>query len=183
MLVLSRQRDESVKVSATAPGELTITVVDIRGDKVRLGFQCPAEWPVHRAEVYAAIQAENARATDLAAEFVSEKTIISDAASVFAKMLQMSFLARYFPFVELEFKRISEQGMLKVMSALIEQAKRDQVEQLDFYDEKGTARGHIDIPAQRWATDLQFKSDVPIYAVIKKQRSSVLTFYELVSVA
>jgi len=57
MLVLSRQRDESIIIG----DNIVITVVDIRGDKVRLGIQAPTEIPVHRQEVYEAIQRENAR--------------------------------------------------------------------------------------------------------------------------
>jgi carbon storage regulator len=57
MLVLSRQRDESIIIGDT----IVITVVDIRGDKVRLGINAPTEIPVHRQEVYEAIQRENAR--------------------------------------------------------------------------------------------------------------------------
>ena len=52
MLVLSRKRDESIVIA----GNITITVVDIRGDKVRLGITAPAEVPVHRREVYDAIK-------------------------------------------------------------------------------------------------------------------------------
>jgi carbon storage regulator len=55
MLVLSRQRDESIIIG----DNIVITVVDIRGDKVRLGIQAPTEIPVHRQEVYEAIQREN----------------------------------------------------------------------------------------------------------------------------
>lgn len=58
MLVLSRQRDESIIIG----DNIVITVVDIRGDKVRLGIDAPKEVPVHRQEVYEAIQKENARA-------------------------------------------------------------------------------------------------------------------------
>ena len=58
MLVLSRQRDESIIIG----DNIVITVVDIRGDKVRLGIQAPTEIPVHRQEVYEAIQRENLRA-------------------------------------------------------------------------------------------------------------------------
>lgn len=54
MLVLSRQRDESIIIGEN----IVITVVDIRGDKVRLGIQAPTEIPVHRQEVYEAIQRE-----------------------------------------------------------------------------------------------------------------------------
>ena len=55
MLVLSRQRDESIMIG----DNIVITIVDIRGDKVRLGIQAPTEIPVHRQEVYEAIQREN----------------------------------------------------------------------------------------------------------------------------
>jgi carbon storage regulator len=54
MLVLSRQRDESIMIG----DNVVITIVDIRGDKVRLGIQAPVEIPVHRREVYEAIQRE-----------------------------------------------------------------------------------------------------------------------------
>jgi carbon storage regulator len=58
MLVLSRQRDESIIIG----DNIVLTVVDIRGDKVRLGIDAPKEIPVHRQEVYEAIQRENRRA-------------------------------------------------------------------------------------------------------------------------
>ena len=57
MLVLSIQRDESIFIG----DNIKITVVDIRGDKVRLGIEAPTEIPVHRQEVYEAIQRENQR--------------------------------------------------------------------------------------------------------------------------
>ena len=60
MLVLSRQRDESIIIG----DHIVITVVDIRGDKVRLGIEAPKEVPVHRQEVYEAIQRENALKTN-----------------------------------------------------------------------------------------------------------------------
>ena len=59
MLVLSRQRDESIMIG----DNVVITVVDIRGDKVRLGIDAPREVPVHRQEVYDAIQRENLEAS------------------------------------------------------------------------------------------------------------------------
>jgi len=61
MLVLSRQRDESIIIG----DNVVVTVVDIRGDKVRLGIQAPQEVPVHRREVYEAIQRENLQAARL----------------------------------------------------------------------------------------------------------------------
>jgi carbon storage regulator len=61
MLVLSRQRDESIMIG----DNIVVTIVDIRGDKVRLGINAPSEIPVHRQEVYEAIQRENMRAAQL----------------------------------------------------------------------------------------------------------------------
>lgn len=61
MLVLSRQRDESIIIN----DNVVVTIVDIRGDKVRLGIEAPQEIPVHRQEVYEAIQRENLRAAQL----------------------------------------------------------------------------------------------------------------------
>jgi carbon storage regulator len=50
MLVLSRQKDEVVMI-----GDIRVCVVDIRGDRVRLGIEAPVDVPVHRLEVYEAI--------------------------------------------------------------------------------------------------------------------------------
>ena len=58
MLVLSRHRDESIMIG----DDIVITIVDIRGDKVRLGIDAPTDIPVHRQEVYDAIQRENRKA-------------------------------------------------------------------------------------------------------------------------
>jgi carbon storage regulator len=52
MLVLSRKKNESIVIN----DDITIVVVEIRGDKVRLGIECPKEVSVHRREVYDAIQ-------------------------------------------------------------------------------------------------------------------------------
>lgn len=56
MLVLSRQRDESIMIG----DDVEIIIVDVRGDKVRLGITAPKEIPVHRREIYDAIQREKA---------------------------------------------------------------------------------------------------------------------------
>ncbi len=61
MLVLSRQRDETIMIG----DDIEITVVDIRGDKVRLGINAPARIAVHRKEVYEAIRSENQRASQI----------------------------------------------------------------------------------------------------------------------
>lgn len=52
MLVLSRKKNESIVIN----NDITIVVVEIRGDKVRLGVEAPKEVPVHRKEVFDAIQ-------------------------------------------------------------------------------------------------------------------------------
>ena len=52
MLVLTRQRDESIMIG----DDVVLRIVDIRGDKVRLGIRAPAHVPVHREEVYHAIR-------------------------------------------------------------------------------------------------------------------------------
>ena len=57
MLVLSRKRDESIIID----GGIVITIVDIRGDKVRLGIEAPASVPVHRKEVHDALKRESER--------------------------------------------------------------------------------------------------------------------------
>ncbi len=66
MLVLSRHRDESIMIG----DNIVITVVDVRGDKVRLGIDAPTDIPVHRQEVYDAIQREKNAKKD--AQAVSE---------------------------------------------------------------------------------------------------------------
>ena len=58
MLVLSRHRDESIMIG----DDVVVTIVDIRGDKVRLGIAAPQDIPVHRQEVYDAIKRENEKA-------------------------------------------------------------------------------------------------------------------------
>ena len=54
MLVLSRQKDESIMIG----DDVEITIVDVRGDKVRLGITAPKTTSVHRKEIYEAIQKE-----------------------------------------------------------------------------------------------------------------------------
>jgi len=61
MLVLSRQRDETIMIG----DDIEITVVDIRGDKVRLGINAPTRIAVHRKEVYEAIKKETEEAARL----------------------------------------------------------------------------------------------------------------------
>ncbi len=70
MLVLSRQRDETIMIG----DEIEITVVDIRGDKVRLGINAPRSVQVHRKEVYEAIKRENAEAAQVQVDDLAAAT-------------------------------------------------------------------------------------------------------------
>ncbi len=57
MLVLSRKKNESIVINDS----ITIVVVEVRGDKVRLGIEAPKDVPVHRKEVYDAIKESEAK--------------------------------------------------------------------------------------------------------------------------
>ncbi|MHB0959104.1 MAG: carbon storage regulator CsrA [Pirellulaceae bacterium] len=72
MLVLSRKKNESIVIN----DDITIVVVEIRGDKVRLGVEAPKEVPVHRREVYDAIKRneEMSRDKDTASEAGTAET-------------------------------------------------------------------------------------------------------------
>lgn len=52
MLVLTRGKNEAIRIG----DDISVVVVDIRGDKVRLGIEAPKDVPVHRSEVYDDIQ-------------------------------------------------------------------------------------------------------------------------------
>lgn len=60
MLVLSRKKNESIVIN----NDITVVVVEIRGDKVRLGIEAPKEVPVHRREVLDKIERENRKVED-----------------------------------------------------------------------------------------------------------------------
>ena len=64
MLVLSRKKNESIVIN----NDIVITVVEIRGDKVRLGIVAPKDVPVHREEVYEAIHGVKPQAVAKAAD-------------------------------------------------------------------------------------------------------------------
>ncbi len=70
MLVLSRQKDQIIMIG----DNIQITVVDIRGDKVRLGVQAPSDIPVHRKEVYEAIQKERKESSDKKDKYFLDET-------------------------------------------------------------------------------------------------------------
>lgn len=62
MLVLSRHRNEQIVIGEGA-SQVVVTLIDIRGDKCRLGIEAPKDVPVHRKEVYEAIQRKKAGST------------------------------------------------------------------------------------------------------------------------
>lgn len=68
MLVLSRKLNESVVIN----DQIVVTIVEVRGDKVRLGIQAPRDVPIHRSEVMAAIQRAQAVGTHEPGEPVDE---------------------------------------------------------------------------------------------------------------
>lgn len=70
MLVLSRERDEVIMIG----DDIEVTVVDIRGDKVRLGINAPRQVTVHRKEVYDDIRRENRAASKLQPQDLSNLT-------------------------------------------------------------------------------------------------------------
>ncbi len=63
MLALSRKKNEAIVIN----NNIEITVLDIRGDQIKLGISAPKEIPIYRKEVYIQIQNENKEATDVAA--------------------------------------------------------------------------------------------------------------------
>jgi carbon storage regulator len=77
MLVLSRHRDESIMIG----DDVVVTIVDIRGDKVRLGINAPQDIPVHRREVYDAIKRENENAARMQPEDIRNMAIPNSAPS------------------------------------------------------------------------------------------------------
>jgi carbon storage regulator len=62
MLALSRRKNEAIVIN----NNIEITVLDIRGDQIKLGIPAPKEIPIYRKEVYIQIQNENKQATDVA---------------------------------------------------------------------------------------------------------------------
>jgi carbon storage regulator len=61
MLALSRKKNEAIIIN----NNIEITVLDIRGDQIKLGIAAPKEIPIYRKEVYIQIQNENKQATDI----------------------------------------------------------------------------------------------------------------------
>jgi len=67
MLILSRKLDESIMIG----DQIEISIVDIKGDQVKLGIAAPRNVKVYRKEVYTAIQEENIQATKASPDVIS----------------------------------------------------------------------------------------------------------------
>ena len=61
MLALTRKKGESLVVN----NNIEITVLEIRGDQIKIGIQAPKEVPIYRKEVYLQIQKENEEAIEI----------------------------------------------------------------------------------------------------------------------
>jgi len=77
MLVLARTRDQTIMIG----DEIEVTVVDVRGEKVRLGISAPRKVPVHRKEVYLEIKKENKAAGELTPKEVGDVSELKPAAA------------------------------------------------------------------------------------------------------
>ena len=60
MLVLTRKMDESITIG----NDITVSVLEVKGNKVKLGIDAPKQTPIHRTEIYTAIIEENIKAAD-----------------------------------------------------------------------------------------------------------------------
>lgn len=64
MLILSRKIDEKIKIGQ----DITLTIIEIRGDQVKIGVEAPKSVKVFRQEVFNAIQSENKAASEIPSE-------------------------------------------------------------------------------------------------------------------
>ena len=82
MLILSRKIDEKIKIG----NDITITLIDVHGDQVKIGVEAPKNVKVFRQEVFDAIQNENKAAVAVAQETQSESAI--SAVSALSRLLK-----------------------------------------------------------------------------------------------
>ena len=82
MLILSRKIDEKIKIGT----DITITLIDVHGDQVKIGVEAPKDVKVFRQEVFDAIQNENKAAVAASQESENEKAI--SAVSALSKLLK-----------------------------------------------------------------------------------------------
>ncbi len=82
MLVLSRHKDETIMIG----DDIEISIVDIKGDTVRIGINAPRDVTVHRKEIYEAIRAENIAAAQRQA--IPDKAALGNIAAMLKKPKQ-----------------------------------------------------------------------------------------------
>ena len=68
MLALTRKSGESIIID----GNIEITILDIKGDKVRIGINAPQNVTIHRKEVYNQIKAANQEASNISVEQINQ---------------------------------------------------------------------------------------------------------------
>ena len=82
MLILSRKIDEKIKIG----NDITITLIDVHGDQVKIGVEAPKNVKVFRQEVFDAIQNENKAAVSVASESANDSAI--SAVSALSQLLK-----------------------------------------------------------------------------------------------
>ncbi|THB62545.1 MAG: carbon storage regulator [Spirochaetaceae bacterium] len=74
MLVLARKKNERILIG----DQIEISVIEVKGDQVKLGIKAPNHVPVYRHEVYEAIQSENLEAARSAADSLPDFTLFQE---------------------------------------------------------------------------------------------------------
>lgn len=68
VLILSRKIDQKIRIG----DDIILTIIDVKGDQVKIGVEAPANVKVYRQEVFSAIQSENTAANDIPVELLNK---------------------------------------------------------------------------------------------------------------
>ena len=68
MLILSRKIDQKIRIG----DDTILTIIDVKGDQVKIGVEAPANVKVYRQEVFSAIQSENTAANNISVELLNK---------------------------------------------------------------------------------------------------------------
>lgn len=68
MLILSRKIDQKIRIGE----DIILTIIDVKGDQVKIGVEAPANVKVYRQEVFSAIQSENTAANNISVELLNK---------------------------------------------------------------------------------------------------------------
>ena len=68
MLILSRKIDQKIRIG----DDIILTIIDVKGDQVKIGVEAPANVKVYRQEVFSAIQSENTAANNISVELLNK---------------------------------------------------------------------------------------------------------------